>query len=129
MERWLGPGVERPLLPPVLSLTVLRNRGVAFGLLGGLPPLALAGVALTVLAMALYNRGAWAATRCGQWGLGLLVGGALANVIQRLRAGYVVDYVDVHIWPVFNVADAAIVAGACLLILALPRGRRAGGMG
>lgn len=125
--RWLAPGTERTLVPHVLSLTVLRNRGVAFGLLASLPPEVVAAVALTVLGVALYNKSAWSATGAGQWGLGLLAGGALANVLERLRFGYVVDYLDVHIWPVFNLADAAIVVGACLAVLALPRPGRSGG--
>jgi signal peptidase II len=48
----------------------------------------------------------------------LMVGGALGNVADRLRFGYVVDYLDVHVWPVFNLADAAIVAGAGVLAAA-----------
>ncbi len=47
-----------------------------------------------------------------------MVGGALANVVDRLRFGYVVDYLDVHVWPVFNLADAAIVAGVSVLAAA-----------
>jgi len=82
---------------------------------------AVVGLALTVLGVLLYNRSAWPATGAGQWGLGLMVGGALGNIVERLRFGYVVDYVDVHVWPVFNLADTAIVVGAGLLLLALSR--------
>jgi signal peptidase II len=59
-----------------------------------------------------------------------MVGGALGNATDRLRFGYVVDYLDVHVWPVFNLADAAIVAGAGVLAAAsfLRRPRRRTGV-
>jgi len=120
----LIPGVERVLIPGVLSLTLLYNTGIAFSLLRGLPPAAIAALALTVLAVALYNRDAWPRTAAVRWGLGLVLGGAAANVVERLRFGYVIDYLDVHVWPVFNLADSAIVVGAGLLALALLRDRR-----
>lgn len=122
----LAPGVERAVIPGVLSLTLLHNSGIAFSLLRGLPPAVIAVLALTVLAVALYNRDAWPRTAATRWGLGLVVGGAAANVAERLRFGYVIDYLDVHVWPVFNLADSAIVLGAGLLVLAL---LRAGGPG
>jgi len=109
------------VLPHLLSLTLLPNTGVAFGLFGGSHPAALIVLALTILGILFYNKGAWPGTQTGQWGLGLMLGGALSNVLDRVRLGYVVDYLDVHVWPVFNLADAAIVVGAGLLLLALTR--------
>jgi signal peptidase II len=50
-----------------------------------------------------------------------MAGGAAGNLIDRVRLGHVVDYLDVHIWPVFNLADVAIVLGAAILIVALSR--------
>ncbi len=122
----MPPGTERVVLPHLLSLTVLHNSGMAFGMLRGFPPLAAVVVTLTVLAVVFYNRGAWSAAPSGQWGLGLILGGALGNVVERLRFGNVVDYLDLHVWPVFNLADAAIACGAGLLLLAMARsgGRR-----
>ncbi len=108
-------GGERVLIPGLVSLVVLHNHGIAFGLLGGLSPILTVVLALTVLAVLFYNKGAWPGGAAEQWGLGLMVGGGLGNVMDRLRFGYVVDYVDVHVWPVFNLADAAIVAGAGVL--------------
>ena len=119
----LTPGAERVLVPGVLSLTLVYNTGIAFSLLRGLPPATIVALALTVLAVALYNRDAWPRTTAVRWGLGLVLGGAAANVVERLRFGYVIDYLDVHVWPVFNLADSAIVLGAGLLILALLRDR------
>jgi signal peptidase II len=115
----LVPGTERVLIPGVLSLTLLHNTGMAFSLLRGAPPAVIIVVALTVLAVALYNKDAWPRTALVGWGLGLVVGGAAANVAERLRFGYVIDYLDVHVWPVFNLADSAVVVGAGLLVWAL----------
>jgi signal peptidase II len=125
----LAPGVERVVIPGVLSLTLLANTGIAFSLLRGLPPAVIIALALTVLAVAFYNRSAWPRTAAVRWGPGLVLGGAAANVVERLRYGYVIDYLDVHVWPVFNLADSAIVAGAGLLVLALLRDSRASSNG
>jgi len=119
----LAQGASRVIVPGLLSLTVLHNRGVAFGLLPRLPSPVTIAVALTVLAVVLYNGGAWLTTGVGQWGLGLVAGGALDNIWERVRSGYVLDYLDLHVWPVFNAADTAIVVGAgLLLVLALCAG-------
>ena len=114
----------RVLIPHALALRVVHNQGMAFGLLGRFSPAATIGLALTVLAALFYNRGAWPAAPLGQWGFGLMVGGALGNVMDRLRFGSVVDYLDVYVWPVFNLADAAIVVGAGALVAASLAGRR-----
>lgn len=118
MARLVPVGGERVLIPRVLSLVVVHNQGIAFGLLPRLSPTAAVVLALTVLAILFYNRGAWPAASATQWGVGLIFGGALGNIVDRLRFGYVVDYLDVHVWPVFNLADAAIVAGAGVLTAA-----------
>ena len=119
-------GGERVVIPHLLSVGLVANRGLAFGLLRHLPPLATTAVALTVIAALFYNRGAWPAGPAAQWGFGLIIGGAFGNVVDRLRFGYVVDYIDTHVWPVFNLADAAVVVGAGVLIAATLAGRRGG---
>ena len=126
VTRAVPPGGERVVIPHLLSLSVVHNQGIAFGLLARLAPLATTVLALTVLAFLFYNRTARLAAPAGQWGLGLIIGGALANVVDRLHFGYVIDYFDVHIWPVFNLADAAIVVGAGLLLIALSSGSAPG---
>jgi len=118
VTRVVPPGGERVIIPGVLSLVVFHNQGIAFGLLGRLSPVVTVALALTVLLALFYNKGAWPGGLAEQWGYGLMVGGALGNVADRLRFGYVVDYLDVHVWPVFNLADAAIVAGAGVLAAA-----------
>jgi signal peptidase II len=115
IERSLAPGQEVDVLGP-LSLTLAHNAGVAFGLAGG----AGAGLVLvTVAALALiayvFSRDP---ERQGMWvAAGLLAGGALGNLIDRLVAGEVTDYIVVGSWPPFNLADIAITAGVVLMVL------------
>jgi lipoprotein signal peptidase len=114
-----------PLLevgPVGLDLTMVWNRGVTFGLFSGdgaWNHLILAGLALIVAGFLLR----WLArseTRMVTYALGAVIGGAIGNVIDRMRFGAVVDFVDVHAWGwhwyVFNVADAAIVCGVLALV-------------
>lgn len=99
-----------------IEITNVRNDGVAFGLLsgGGGLILAITLVALVVLYGFLYLR----PDRYGLWlAVGLLSGGALANLGDRLRQGEVTDFIDFPFWPAFNLADVAIVAGAGILAL------------
>ncbi|MCX7371011.1 MAG: signal peptidase II [Alphaproteobacteria bacterium] len=114
-----------PLLelgPVGLDLTMVWNRGVTFGLLSGdgaWNHVLLAAVALAISGFLLR----WlhkAENRLVAYALGAVIGGAIGNVIDRLRFGAVVDFVDVHAWGwhwyVFNVADAAIVLGVLALV-------------
>ena len=110
-------------LLPVLNLTMVWNQGVTFGLFhqdGGAGPWLLAGVALAVVvALTMWMRKAERPlVACA---LGAIAGGAVGNVIDRIRFGAVVDFIHAHAWGwswyVFNVADAAIVCGVAVLIL------------
>lgn len=114
-----------PLLaagPLGLDLTLVWNRGVTFGMFSGdgaLNHLILAGLAALV-ALFLLRWMARAETRWVAAALGAVVGGAVGNIIDRLRFGAVVDFVDAHAWGwhwyVFNLADAAIVCGVGILL-------------
>ena len=111
------------LLTPFLNVVLVLNRGVSFGMFGTAPdwmPLALVVISLAIsVALALWMR--LAKERLLAAGLGLVVGGALGNVVDRIRFGAVVDFLDLHWadwhWPAFNVADAAITLGVVLLLL------------
>ena len=115
-----------PLIDGLLSLSHVRNHGAAFGLLSdwNIPyqSVLLSTMSLVALgAIAVYfvrlPKSAW----LPRLSLSLVLGGAIGNVIDRLRLGYVVDFVHVYWrdyqWPDFNVADSAITVGAVLLIL------------
>lgn len=112
-------GATVTLIPGVLSVTHVRNPGVAFSLLPQVPLIVPAAIALTLLILLFYNGARGTSPVRVQRGLALLAGGALGNLIDRVRVGAVIDYIDVHVWPVFNVADVAVTMGAALLILSL----------
>lgn len=119
LEANLVPGEEVELVGP-LGLTLAHNRGVAFGLAsdGGGALIALTAVALLFVA-ALFARNP---TRPGMWvAVGLLAGGALGNLADRVRADAVTDYVDFLSWPPFNLADVAITCGVVVLALSFTR--------
>lgn len=109
-------------LAPILSLTFVRNTGVAFGLFQGLGLLFTLLAFLVVVAILAFRRTLPSSDVWLHAALGLVTGGALGNVIDRVLRGYVVDFLDVnfrplHNWPVFNLADSAIVVGVALLLL------------
>jgi signal peptidase II len=121
-------GVPISVVDGLLALTLVLNPGLAFGLLGGVPPAwrwtvaALSLVALAVLArvaLRVLPAGGWT----GRLAVGLIFGGAVGNLVDRARFGAVVDFVDVHWrgwhWPAFNVADSAITLGVALLAVRL----------
>lgn len=115
-------GASVTAIPGVLTLTHVHNPGIAFSLLGSVPLLIPAVLAATVVGLLLFSRAWWARRPAGQGALALLSGGAIGNLTDRLRVGAVVDFIDVHVWPVFNLADVAVTVGAGLLILTLLRG-------
>jgi signal peptidase II len=118
-------GEERGVLPGV-ALVNTRNRGVAFGFLPGDPLAVTIVIALALLALLVYF--ALHSTRSLIWlPTGMLLGGALGNVIDRLRAGYVTDFVKLPLgWPPFNLADVSITLGVVLLLLVIERPRGEG---
>jgi signal peptidase II len=124
------PDLRQVVLLPVLNLTMVWNQGVTFGLLNGLGAwshFVLAAIALAVVgALCLWLRRADNALAA--LAIGAIAGGAVGNVIDRLRYGAVVDFIHAHIggwsWYVFNIADAAIVCGVAVLILESQHVRR-----
>ena len=122
--RTLPPDASVPLIPGVLSLTYVRNTGIAFGLLSGVPLAVTVLAALTVVFLIVYNEGHWLRDPLSRAAAGLLLGGAAGNLSDRFRLGYVVDYLDLRVWPVFNLADTAVVCGGALLLWALFRRKR-----
>ena len=101
-----------------IELANVRNRGVAFGLLGGGGDLVVAITVATIALLLVYF--AIHATRPGLWlVVGLVVGGALGNLADRVRIGAAIDFIDPPVWPAFNLADVAIVGGVAWLALML----------
>ncbi len=114
-----------PLLP-FFSLTYLRNTGAAFGILAAAPgalrvPLFVVVTVLAVVALVVFVRQTPVDRRWLLGALGGILGGALGNLVCRLRYGEVIDFLDLHWgglhWPPFNVADSAITVGVALVLL------------
>jgi signal peptidase II len=105
------------LIPRVLSLNHVRNSGAAFSILQG-QRFVFIGIALLVLCALGW---AWFRFRpSNPWvvvALGLVVGGAVGNLIDRAVAGTVTDFIDAQVWPVFNVADSSVLVGEAILIV------------
>lgn len=126
---WILNGLDLPRLQdvplvPGLDLTMVWNRGVTFGLLNGLGAWSSAALALIALAIVIAL-GLWlrrVESRISAIAIGAIAGGAVGNIIDRVRFAAVVDFIRAHAggwsWYVFNVADAAIVCGVIALLIA-----------
>ncbi len=120
VESSMRLGDSIPMVPGILHLTYIKNDGGAFGILGGQGSILLLGSAVAV-AFVLWMLLEGPPARLMALGCGLILGGAAGNLLDRLTAGEVTDYVDLRVWPVFNAADAAIVLGVAALLLATLR--------
>jgi signal peptidase II len=110
-------GATRPLIEPWLSFNVVHNTGVAFGLFPGNPHFfTVTSILISLGAIYFYRYHLPHNQPWVQLSLGLIVGGAIGNIIDRIRQGYVLDFVHLHGFPgIFNVADAAITIGVTML--------------
>ena len=124
IEKHVGMYEVIPVIPQFFNITRVRNRGAAFGILSGAPALwrsaffiVVTLVAVAVIAVLIKKT----QERLLVFSFSLIAGGALGNVIDRVRYGEVVDFIDWHVrahhWPSFNVADSAITIGVCLLAI------------
>ena len=121
------PGMSFPIIQDVFHITFVLNPGAAFGILAN-QQFFFIGIGIAILLAAVYyypmlkKQDIWI-----RYGAALLLGGAVGNLIDRIRYGVVVDFFDFRIWPVFNVADIAIVVGVgCTIYALLFRGERDG---
>lgn len=123
-EATLAHGPPLPLVAGVLELRYTVNDDTAFSVLRNLgvertpgPLLAVSAFALLAIALAWAVSARRSASRAQHVGFALVVGGALGNVVDRALRGHVIDFIHLTRWPVFNVADIAVVAGMILLVL------------
>ena len=130
VDRFMSLHESRVVVDGFLHLTYVRNRGAAFGILSDaeLPYQSLVFSAVSAVALLAITAYAWrlpASSRLPRLALSLVIGGAVGNLIDRVRLGYVIDFVDVfwgtYHWPAFNVADSAISVGVVLLVLDILR--------
>lgn len=119
VRRGVELGSEDPVFP-LVTLVHTRNRGVAFGAFEDNTALVVVVISIAVAALAAYfvtHRDrplVWLPT-------GLLAGGAIGNVIDRIREGFVTDFIKLPSWPAFNIADMAITFGVLTLLLVVER--------
>lgn len=112
----IGLGTNWVLINGILNISYLHNRGAAFGIMQGQSWLFLT-LAAIVIAAAVYYNSKYSLPQWIQYALALIVGGSLGNLIDRLLYRSVVDFISIGWFPVFNVADMAIVSGGILFML------------
>lgn len=116
--RSLNPFETTAVIKNIFHLSLVYNTGAAFGLFkeqGFFFILISAGVIIYISINLAFNSGKYSLYKHAAYGL--ILGGALGNLSDRLRLGYIVDFLDFRIWPVFNIADSAITVGIVLLAL------------
>ncbi|MCX7928021.1 MAG: signal peptidase II [Candidatus Omnitrophica bacterium] len=116
IEQLLEPNQTFPIIKGLFHLTLVHNTGAAFGIFRHQTFLLIliSGISILIIIHNLVTtRTPWCSKQ--SIALYLILGGAIGNLIDRVRLGYVVDFIDLRIWPVFNFADTAITLGVILL--------------
>lgn len=104
------------LVPNAISFQLVHNFGAAYGILQNQRPVLL-GIGVLVLGLCIFFRNQLAPTPISRWGLMILFAGTFGNFFDRFRLHYVVDFIDIRIFPVFNVSDVLIDIGLALFLL------------
>jgi signal peptidase II len=135
VERLLPLYSVKPIIPGFFNLVHVRNTGAAFSMFAGSPSIWRQAVFVGLGLLVVGGLG-YAGTKLRKdetltrWAYALICAGALGNLVDRLRLGEVIDFLDLYIgayhWPAFNVADSAITIGACLLAVTLFQKREEG---
>lgn len=114
-------GESRAVIPAFLDWTYLRNTGAAWGMLSGRNTWLVLFSLSMLLTLIFFRRSFLNDSRSHRVALGCMIGGILGNLLDRIRAGYVTDFIDAHIagrhWPAFNLADSAICVGVSIYLL------------
>lgn len=119
--RIISPGQSIPLIRDFFHITLVENSGAAFGIFKNQTSLFII-LSFTAIAFIIYSLPRLNKTaHLSKMALVMILGGAVSNLIDRIRFGYVIDYLDFRIWPVFNIADSFISIGAILFIIQLIR--------
>lgn len=109
-------GESIPIIKDVFHITFVLNPGAAFGMLEHQRWIFIVVALLVVVLALVFYKHIQRESLITRIGAGLLLGGALGNLLDRIQSGLVVDFLDFRIWPVFNIADIAICGGAVMLI-------------
>ena len=111
-------GSSAPFLGKLAEFTYIQNSGAAFSILEGKTSLLLVFTAALMIGVSVYaNAPKFGATKLERFACALLLGGGLGNFICRVRVGSVTDFINIHILPVFNLADIAVCIGCGLIII------------
>ena len=115
----LADGESLPVIRNVLHMTLVHNTGIAFGLFKGQD---LVFIFVPIIAIVLlgyniyyYKYNNENLSRPYIIAISLILGGAIGNLVDRIYCGYVIDFIDFRVWPVFNIADSAITIGAVII--------------
>ncbi len=103
------------VIPGIFHITYVKNYGIGFGLLQGLVPFIIVASILIIIGLLYYMREIPDSPFINTT-FALLLGGSIGNLIDRIAFGYVIDFLDFRIWPVFNIADSAVTIGGILLM-------------
>lgn len=117
----LSLGESLPVIEDVLHLTYVQNTGAAFGILRGRFLFFVVANAVLFAGILWWHYFSGEAHLMSRPAAGMILGGALGNLVDRMAWGYVVDFIDLRVWPVFNVADIGLVVGSVLLAVHLWR--------
>lgn len=122
----LSAGQSIPIIKNVLHVTFVKNTGAAFGLFKNstyffIAVSIIAVVMIAAILIRVIKKGKFSENFPCNLGLVLIMSGALGNLIDRVSLQYVIDFIDVRIWPVFNIADSSITIGTALLIISFAR--------
>jgi len=107
------------LVPGIVHITHVRNPGAAFSLFPDQRLIFLIASIAVIISIVYYYRRAGGVDRMLTIALGLVLGGATGNLIDRVVSGRVTDFIDFRVWPIFNIADSAIDIGVALLIISM----------
>ncbi len=121
VTRALVLGETMPIFEGYFHFTHVRNTGGAFGLVPGAQKFFLAASVLVTIGVIIYKLSQKPGGSLVNMALGLILGGAAGNLVDRLNGGEVIDWIDFQIWPVFNIADMALISGLALLSLYIIR--------
>lgn len=121
LDYLLTPGQSIPLIKNFFHITLVHNTGAAFGILKNQTTLFMILSILASLVIVYYIPKLGKKAVLTRLALALILGGAVGNLVDRVRLGYVIDFLDFRVWPVFNIADSAITIGAILFIIGLLR--------
>ena len=117
---FLDLGESIPLIGNLLYFTMVHNYGAAFGIFQNTVPIII-WISVIAVGFILYYYDRIPRKKYVVCSVALILGGIVGNLIDRIRLGYVIDFIDFRIWPAFNIADSAITIGAVMLVIYLLR--------